>query len=145
MPSWDEVRSHLRTHLKVTQEESTWLGLVWRFPDAQESVLQEQRVGVIQALGEPHLLVLCEAVAADKLPAGELLAHNMSLAVGAVAQSGDLYVVRHVQPLAEVDLARLGRTLELTAHEAARLRARVAPLAGALQAQPPVSPVFPSD
>ena len=121
MPSWDEVRSRAGPRPA------------------------DQRVDVIQALGEPHPLVLCEAVAADKRPAGELLAHNMSLAVGAVAPSGELYVIRHAQPRAEVDLNRLTRTLEPTAHEAARLRARVAPLAGALQAQPPVSPVFPSD
>lgn len=88
MPSWEDVRNHLRSRLKVTKDEPTWLGLLWRFPDAQGPVFQEQRVGTIDALGEPHLLVICEAVAEDKLPASELLAHNMTLAVGAVALAG---------------------------------------------------------
>jgi hypothetical protein len=120
MPTWDETKDHLRTRFKLLREEPTWIHMGWTF-EGEERV-QEERVELRQAVGEPHVLVVCDVVGVEQMDAREALAHNMTLAAGALALVDDRVVLRLVHPLEDLRFERLDRWLELLAHEAARLR-----------------------
>jgi hypothetical protein len=120
MPTWDETKEHLRQRFKLLREEPTWLLMGWTFEG--EPRVQEERIELRQAVGEPHLLIVCDVVGGDQMEAREALEHNMTLAAGALALVEGRIVLRHVHPLEDVRFERLDRWLELLAHEAARLR-----------------------
>jgi hypothetical protein len=124
MPTWDDVRDHLRSKLTIAVEEPSWIGLGWTFESerTKQDVLQRQRIELVQAIGEPHLMVLCDIVEVSRARAEPMLAHNMTLAVGAIAVSDGWYVMRSVTPLVTLDLRYFERSLTYLAHEAARLR-----------------------
>jgi hypothetical protein len=122
MPTWDETKQHLRERFKIAVEEPSWLGLTWVFHQGAEQELQRQRIELVQALGQPHLLVLCDVVPEDALPPREVLRHSSTLAIGALASLQGLYVMRHVMPLSNLTWDVLDTSLEFIAHEAARLR-----------------------
>lgn len=120
MPTWSQVRAHLRTRFQLRRDDDTELELAWAFPDAVEA--QRQIVTAKRALDRPALVIRCETALAA-FTEREALAHNATLAVGAIAFVEDGYVVRHVVFLDELaTFAALERDLELVAHEAARLR-----------------------
>lgn len=120
MPTWDETKGHLRERFKLLREEPTWITMGWTFEGDQR--VQEERIELRQALGEPHALITCDVVGLDQLEPKDALAHNMTLAIGALAMVEDRIVLRHVTPLEDLSFARLDKALELLAHEAARLR-----------------------
>jgi hypothetical protein len=120
MPTWDETKEHLRIRFKLLREEPTWISMGWTFEG--EDRVQEERIELRQALGEPHLMILCDVVGVDQMEPREALAHNITLAAGALALVDDRVVLRLVHPLEDLRFERLDRWLELVAHEAARLR-----------------------
>jgi hypothetical protein len=67
-------------------------------------------------------MILCDVVGIEQLDPKEALAHNHTLAAGALALVDERVVMRLVTPLEELRFERLDRWLELLAHEAARLR-----------------------
>jgi hypothetical protein len=121
VPTWDETKAYIRGKYKFVVDES-WLGLHWRLAGPSEPVLQRQRVEQVQAFGEPHLLVSCDVVLVDQLAPEAALRHNMTLAVGFLGLVENGYHLRAVLALEALTWGVLDRTLEFTAHEAARLR-----------------------
>lgn len=120
MATWDETKAHLRERFKLLREEETYMLMSWTFEG--DPLVQQERIELRPALGEPHALIVCDIGERSLMDAGEALAHNMTLAIGALAHEGERLVLRHVTPLGGLDFARLDRAVELLAHEAARLR-----------------------
>src|SRR5688572_6985145 len=120
MPTWEETKDHLRQRFKLLREEPTWILMGWTFEG--EPRVQEERIELRQALGEPHVLIACDVVGVDQMEPSEALAHNTTLAVGGLALVDGRIEPRHVHPLEDLRIERLDRWLELLAHEAARLR-----------------------
>jgi hypothetical protein len=132
MATWTEVHEHLRKHLTLAVDQPEWVGLNWRFKGGkadEEDVVQRQRIELAQANGEPAILVLCDIVEQARLPMEQMLARNMTLGVGCIALLDGGYVMRHLQPLAQLDMSTLEKTLTFLAHEAARLRETAPPAA----------------
>jgi hypothetical protein len=125
MPTWEEIKLHLRERFQTAVENPSWLGLIWKFPDGAQGVLQKQRIEVIQALGQPHLLILSDVGPDDFLAPYDMLVHNNTLAIGAVAISQGFLIIRHVYALDGLTWPILDMALEYVAHEAARLRTRL--------------------
>lgn len=124
MPTWQEVKAHLHQRLTINIDEPTWLGLAWKIEGPSAQVLQGQRIELISALGKPHLLILCDVVAVERLDPLEMLIHNTTLAYGALAVTQGTYIIRQVYPLDELTYPLLDTALEFIAHEAGRLRHR---------------------
>lgn len=124
MPTWEQTKQHLRETFTIAVDEPEWIGLGWKFKSAggSEDVLQRQRVELAQAFGTPHLIVLCDIIDVSRVPEQVVLRHNMTLAIGAVAISESIYVLRAVLRLEGLSFDVLDETLEYVAHEAARLR-----------------------
>ena len=127
MTTWMEACWHLTQRREVAGFGPGWLGLVWSFPGpgGGPRVRQRQRVGLVGVAGRPHVVVTCGVAPCERLAADEALALNVELGVGALARSGDTIVLRAMISLVGLDLAELDWTLEVIAHEAARLRERL--------------------
>lgn len=129
MPTWTEVREHLQRTLMITVNEPAWLGITWSFKDARApeaaDVLQRQRVELVQAVGEPHVLLISDIVEVDRAQPFAMLAHNMTLAIGSIATSEGWYVMRQVVHLPSLDLDYFSRSLQFFAREATRLRSLI--------------------
>jgi hypothetical protein len=123
MATWDETKAHLRARFKLFRDEAELVMLSWTFEG--DPVVQGQSIELRPAFGEPHAVILCDVVARAQMDPAEALAHNMTLAIGALAHDGDRLVLRHVEPLADLPFPRLDRAVELLAHEAARLRRKL--------------------
>lgn len=119
MPSWDDVRTYLRDRYQLRRFEPTQVELAWTFPDSQEP--QRQTIEVRRAMDRPILVVYCDT-GQNAFNDREALQHNMTLGVGALAIADGEYVLRHVVSLEELHWTTLDKTLEMLAHEAARLK-----------------------
>lgn len=122
MPSWEETKQHLRDRFKIAVEDPSWIGLTWVFHEGTEQEFQRQRIELVQAIGQPQLLIMSDVVPEEALPPREVLRHSATLAIGALASLQGLYVMRHVMPLSNLTWEVLDTALEYIAHEAARLR-----------------------
>jgi hypothetical protein len=122
MSTWEETKQHLRERFKIAVEEASWIGLTWVFHEGADQEFQRQRIELVQALGQTHLLIMSDVVAEEALQPRDLLRHNSTLAIGALATFEGLYVMRHVIPMANLTWDILDTALEFMAHEAARLR-----------------------
>ena len=120
--TWAEVCAHLRATYVLEHDEDSRLGLTWRFEAMPSPVFIAQRVELTVAFGvEPYLAVSCPVVPEDQLPARAALAHNSTLAVGALMLDKNLIVLRFVSPLEPLTVDDLDETLMTVAQEASRL------------------------
>ncbi len=127
MPTWTEVREHVQRKLTLAVDHGEWFGLTWSFKSGKPGmetldVLQRQRVLLIQALGEPHVMLLSDIIEVDKAQPAAMLAHNMQIVVGGIAISEGLYVLRAIFHLETLDYVYFDRACTMVAHEACRLR-----------------------
>jgi|SRR5688572_22280112 len=120
--TWDEVCAHLRRTYVLDLDQDETFGLVWRFESMPTPVLQRQRVQLTVAFGvEPWVAISCPVAVEDQFPARAALAHNSSLALGALMLDKNLVVLRFVTALAPLEAHELDETLVTLANEAARL------------------------
>lgn len=124
MATWAETKDYLRSKLILAMDEPEWLGVAWRFPSPSggEEVVQRQRVELVQAFSEPHVLVWSDIIEEERVPHRLALVFNATLAVGGIALNENLYIIRTVLPLENLDFAYLERTMRHIAQEAVRLR-----------------------
>lgn len=127
MATWTELRDHVQRKLMLAVDHGEWFGLTWSFKSGKPGmetidVLQRQRVVLIQALGEPHVMLLSDIIEVDKAQPAAMLAHNMSIVVGGIAITDGLYVMRAMFHLETLDFEYFDRACTLVAHEAGRLR-----------------------
>ncbi len=119
MPTWDDVRTYLRDRYQLRRFEVAQVELAWTFPDSGEA--QRQTVEVRRAMNRPIVVICCDT-GQSAFNEREALEHNMTLGVGALAMAEGEYVLRHVMFLDELSWTTLDLTLEMVAHEAARLK-----------------------
>jgi hypothetical protein len=127
MATWDELREHVQRKLMLSVDHGEWFGLTWKFKSAKPGhedvdVLQRQRLYLVQALNEPHVMLLSDIIEIEKAQPAAMLAHNMDIVVGAIAITEGLYVMRAMFPLHSLDFEYFDRACTLVAHEAGRLR-----------------------
>jgi len=125
--TWDALRAHLCTKFDIAVHEADRLGLLWRFPNTDG--VQRQWVETLTAFEQPHIVISCNAGTAASMTCYDALIHNAQLAIGALCFHEGHLVLRVVLPLDGVDIAVIERSLELIAHEAARLRVKETPKA----------------
>jgi hypothetical protein len=127
MPLWSEIKSYLRRTFTIAVDEPEWIGLAWILESpGGDDVVQKQRVELVQAFGQPHIMIWSDVTEVERVPPRTALAHNMTLAIGAVAINEQHYVLRAVLPLDPLDWDYLEKTMRHVAHEAARLRVTTA-------------------
>ncbi len=109
-------------------------GATW---DALRSALEQRFAGrvpllvrVVQAAGEPAALFSACIASEHAVAPQELLEHNASLAVGALCLSDGQVVLRHIAPLAGMNVRGAVRAVELIVDEARRLARRYASRSG---------------
>lgn len=122
---WEEVRDHVRQTFQVAIDEPARLGLVWRFANAEGP--QRQYLVPAMAFGIPHVVITANVTTPHVMTAYDALLYNHQLAIGALCIDEGVFVLRVVLPLVGVDMSVIDRSLELLAHEAARLRTKATP------------------
>ena len=126
MMDWDTLRAHMRASFELIADETMAITLAWSF----EGTLQHEWLVHVVARGVSHVAIVCPVAHESALPLRAALVHNTTLAVGALALDGEIYVIREVLPLDALTFPALRRACELVAHEAARLRVNaIAPVA----------------
>lgn len=127
MMAWETLRAYMRTEFDLVADEAMALTLAWSF---EGDVIQHEWLVHVVARGVSHVAIVCPVVHESALPPRAALVHNTTLAVGALALDGEIYVIREVLPLDALTFPALRRACELVAHEAARLRVNaIAPVA----------------
>jgi hypothetical protein len=121
MMDWTLVRAHMRSTFELEYDDAEGIRLRWDV----EGTLQEQWLHPVKAAGLPHLMVVCPVVSEASMHPRDAVKHNNTLAVGALALGPQGYVMRVVLPLDSLTMPALDRMLELTAHEAARIRVQL--------------------
>lgn len=99
MPSWNDVREHLRTTYKLEDDEGELLSIVWTLDGdrTQKVVIKHFK------LNEQDMVEIKSAFAKGKSPdPTELLAKNAEMPLATVALAGDVYFVVYNAPLANV-------------------------------------------
>ncbi|MGE0400622.1 MAG: hypothetical protein AB7T06_28185 [Kofleriaceae bacterium] len=122
MPTFDEIREHIKSKYKVAMDEPGWLGLAFSFTLDGRDVVQRERVEPATALGKPAVLMWSDIISHDKVPHKVALQRNGTFELGGVAISADLYVFRVVLPLDGLSFDTLDNAMVYVAREAARLR-----------------------
>lgn len=124
---WDAIRDHIRRNYHVAVDGPGSLGLLWTFPNAEG--VQRQRVEAVVAFGAPHVVITSNVGSAATMTCYDALIHNGTLAIGALCFLDGHLVLRMILPLEGVDISVIDRSLQLVAHEAARLRSKETPKA----------------
>jgi hypothetical protein len=122
MVSFEQLRVYLRARYGLVVDRADVVGMVWQFTDGDTPVYQHLKIFAVQAFGAPWLVFRAEVCPADLVSAQQAMAHNCTLAVGALAFDGDVCIVRRACPLHTMTGADLEQTVEFVAHEAARMR-----------------------
>ncbi|MGE0396394.1 MAG: hypothetical protein AB7T06_06720 [Kofleriaceae bacterium] len=120
--TWDELITHVRGRWKVAIDAPDRLGLLFRIGEPPEADEQREMVELIHGAGVPYVRITADVAREETLSPLDAVRHNMTLAVGALALDRERYVLRAVLPLDVLSLQALDRSLELLAHEAARIR-----------------------
>lgn len=123
MQTWEETRCHLREKYQLLLDEPECVCMAWHFPGSPD--LQQQRVEPMQVFGRLCLQIISDSAPEHAIITRDALIHNMTLAIGALALSDGVYVVRHLIALDELTWPLLDQALELVAHEATRLRSHL--------------------
>jgi hypothetical protein len=122
MPSWDEIRTHLRATHALVVDKTTWAGIEWAF--AYDGAAFKQRVKIERAIAfqSDWVLILAAICNADQISPMSALRFNALLPIGGlVVEHGRCYL-RAALPLEALSFRELDRAIELVAREAARLR-----------------------
>ena len=121
--TWEEIRDHLRGRYQLKVDEEDRIDLAWSFEAFPGAPVQLQRVRHIRGgEREPHLGIYCPVATEAQLAPRAALAHNATLAVGALALEDILVVLRYTVPVRRLSVRALDQALWSIAHEAARLR-----------------------
>lgn len=120
--TWDELITHVRGRWKVAIDSKDRLGLLWIIGEPPEVEEQREMVELIHGAGVPYVRITADVAREDALSSLDAVRHNTTLAVGALALDRSTYVLRAVLPLDVLSTQALDRSLELVAHEAARIR-----------------------
>ena len=122
MMTWDELITHVRGRWNVAIDSRDRLGLLWTIGEPPDLEEQRELVELVHGGGVPYVRISADVAHEEKLSPLDAVRHNTSLALGALALDRTTYVLRAVLPLDALSTQALDRSLELVAHEAARIR-----------------------
>jgi hypothetical protein len=122
MPTWDDVRAHVRSRYRLVKDEPDWLGMVWTFVHERKKFQQRVKVERIAVNGADWVLVLAAICKADKIDAAGALRFNARLAVGSIGIERNMCYLRGSLPVDTLVLRDLDRLIEVVARETARMR-----------------------
>jgi hypothetical protein len=120
--TWIELVAHVRERWKLAIDAQDRLGLLWSIGEGPNVEEQRELVELIHGGGVPYVRITADVTREEKLSPLDAVRHNTTLAVGALALDRQTYVLRAVIPLDVLSTQALDRSLELVAHEAARIR-----------------------
>lgn len=120
--TWDELVTHVREQWKVAIDSRDRLGLLWTIGAGADAEEQREMVELVHGGGVAYVRITADVAGEDDLSSLEAVRVNMTLALGALALDRHNYVLRAVLPLDALTTHALDRSLELVAHEAARIR-----------------------
>jgi hypothetical protein len=121
--TWDELVTHVRETWRVAIDSRDRLGLLWTIDERGDE--QREVVELVHSNSVPYVRITADVTHEDDLSALEAVRVNASLSLGALALDRHTYVLRAVLPLDALTSQVLDRSLELVAHEAARIRAEL--------------------
>jgi hypothetical protein len=120
--TWDELVAHVREQWKVAIDSRGRLGLLWTIGEGATAEEQREMVELVHSNGVSYVRITADVAPEDSMSALDAVRVNLTLALGALALDRHSYVLRAVLPLDALTTAALDRSLELVAHEAARIR-----------------------
>jgi hypothetical protein len=127
MPTWTEVRDHLRGRFTLAGDTGRAVILSFQVPGGGREVAQSVLVAPVETHGEPWLIILADLFSEASLPHRSALLYQDTLPFGAIVLRKEIYLFRHGIALERMAWEDLERAIRLCAHEAARLRLNVAP------------------
>lgn len=101
MPSWNDVREHLRNTYKLADDEGELVSMVWSF-DTDRS--QKVVIRSFSAFDREMVEIKSAFAQRDQAEPVDLLTRNAELALGTIALSGDHYFVVYNTPLTHLAL-----------------------------------------
>jgi RimJ/RimL family protein N-acetyltransferase len=115
--TWAPLGRYLAERLDVTAAADTSMEIDWRNDRGAVTVV----VSVDSACDRPWLVVSARVCDGDLIEPAAALAHNATLALGALVLVDDRYVLRHTAPLDTASGWSLRQCIELVGNEAIRL------------------------
>ena len=122
MPSWDEVRAHLKETFTLAMETEELVGLVFRFRLPEGERVQAVRVSPVQIAEEPWVVVLADLCPDVGLSTGQAIDLQGGLLFGALVVRKGIWLLRHSLPMDRLAWPDLDRAPRLVAHEGMRIR-----------------------
>jgi hypothetical protein len=118
MATWSDVQDHMRSSYRLQSDEPQALAMTWSYEDGRT-----QRIMVRRCVADGYDMVEFKSPFArlGRAEPLELLRENVRLPFGAVALSGDVFLVVHNADLADLDVPRFDRLLQQVARLADRL------------------------
>lgn len=122
MPSWDELKEHLRATYAVTRDDPEAVAVSWTMTAGDEEIVQGVGLAPMTVNGRSWLTMIAELFTESVLTPRLALLYQDRLAFGALVLRDGFFLLRHGLPLDEVTHAELDWTLRVLAHDAAQLR-----------------------
>ena len=119
---WRRIQQHIRDTWHPFIDEPQRMAIAWDIGVEPAIEKQRQLVELVRASDGDHVRILCDVAPHLAISPLDALAHNASLAFGALALIDECYVLRAMFPIADLSIATLDRALRMVSHEAARIR-----------------------
>src|SRR6185503_20912527 len=109
--TWAAIQQHVRARWAPFLDQSERLGIAWVIGTEPHTEEQFQFIELAHAAEGPQVRIVCEVTSHMALSPLDALAHNATLAFGALALVGDSYILRAMFPLEDLSMTTLDRAL----------------------------------
>jgi hypothetical protein len=118
MPTWGEIQTYARTKYKLSQDEPEKFSLIFAYDDGRT---QQIRVRKFTAYDQDWIEFGTPVCKESEMAPKVALKKNSEFAIGALALSGELYVMLYSIPLANMDIEEFELPLHVLAGTADNL------------------------
>ena len=125
MASWDEVRTHLRSTLRLERDDDDAVSFSTPVPVEGKEIVQRIGLARTTVRGRPWLAAVAELFPEAQLALRSAVLYQDRIAFGAIVIRRDWYVLRHGVLLDTLQIPDLEWTIRALVHEAVRLRANL--------------------
>lgn len=113
--TWSELKDHARTSYKLADERNHSFKVVFKYSEGR---LQAVIASYYEAMGRGWVDFSSACCHVDRMGAEDALEMGFNLAIGAICQDGEVYVVRHTVLVDELTLENLQVHLHAVARAA---------------------------